>query len=131
MRGVGTKTSFTSAYVAWLSLVWDMLERIDRRALAATCAVEMQPCATNLQIVRLELVLQMGAVARLQSRGLLDPADGGQVARLVEDLQRLLPDACISSARVMRCVRAAQDRVFDEIAALVCDSATVEQQRVS
>lgn len=58
--------------------------------------------------------LQLCAVARLQAQGWLDPQDGGQVIQLVEDLQRLLPEMCISSARVMRYVRAAQDRVFDE-----------------
>lgn len=124
-------TRFPSAYLAWLSLVWEALERIDRHALLAARADALQPCATQLQIVRLELILQLRAVARLQSRGLLDPASGRQVTGLVEDLQRLLPEACTSSARVMRCVRAAQDRVFDEIAVPDCGAAVVLQRRVS
>jgi hypothetical protein len=124
-------TRFSPAYLAWLSLVWDALERIDRQALLATGADALRPCAAHLQIVRLELNLQLCAVARLQSRGLLDPAGGNQVTTLVEDLQRLLPEACGSSARVLRCVRAAQDRVFDEIAALDCGAAGALERRVS
>jgi hypothetical protein len=128
MRGVEATTRFRSAYLAWLSLVWEALERIDRRALVAICADALQPCAAQLQIVRLELDLQLCAVARLRSRGLLDPADSNQVTYLINQLQELLPATCTSSARVMRCVRAAQDRVFDEIAALDCGVADLQRR---
>jgi hypothetical protein len=101
---------FTSAYLAWLALAWDGLEHVDH------CCEPGRSPAAPLLMLRLECVLLEEAMPRCQREGLLRAAQREQIGALLADLRPVLGlDESATLLMTRLCVRAAQDRILDEV----------------
>lgn len=104
---------FRSAWLAWLSLVWERLEELDCADDLSDAAIQSTAFVLELRRLRREFQL-MERSAHIQcSMGLVDPELRAHVPALLHDLSWLLQvSPTVSPALARQCVRIAQDRVF-------------------
>jgi hypothetical protein len=110
---------FRSAYLDWLSLVWERLEDLD--CPDADSDGPMQSSVFMLELRRISRECQlMERTAHInRCMGYVEAPLLDRVRTLLHDLQWLLQVSPSASPVLARqCVRIAQDRVFDEVQVL-------------
>jgi hypothetical protein len=107
--------SFQSAYLAWLALIWDALQRVEQSTEISDGLRARAECEWQLEVLRLELIVLRRGAQRVFDTGAISAECLERVLALSTTLERELPGDMSSRSRVAHTLRVAQDSVFAEV----------------